>query len=283
MLYIITDGTNYKLGYSQNPTSRLKDLQTANAKPLVLLGTTEGEIEDEKRYHKILSNTQLVGEWFSPSPELFEILSNWSKSPYADSLAQSLVLSYLIRNNISQADVLCLAKGFSNPFILQAFICQADFTTRYSEDNEGLIKNLVKQHWLSINKPINHPWMVQRQYHPIILTKAGILADRQLESSVCIKEVLSPFNCTERQINTSIKKALSSDFDLVKSVFKFVVDELKAADNLGFLTLYRQRQMDYGALFDKLESGKLPPDPSDDYFANLKPPERGGEILWLGA
>ena len=78
MLYIITDGTTYKLGYSQNPASRLKELQTANAKPLVLLGTTEGEIEDEKRYHKLLSNTGLVGEWFSPSYELFGVLQNWA-------------------------------------------------------------------------------------------------------------------------------------------------------------------------------------------------------------
>lgn len=73
MLYIITDGTSY----SQNPASRLKELQTANAKPLVLLGTTEGEIEDEKRYHKLLSDTRLVGEWFSPSPELFELIGKW--------------------------------------------------------------------------------------------------------------------------------------------------------------------------------------------------------------
>lgn len=77
MLYIITDGTNYKLGYSINPASRLKELQTANAKPLVLLGTAEGEIEDERRYHKLLAETRLVGEWFSPSYELFGILQNW--------------------------------------------------------------------------------------------------------------------------------------------------------------------------------------------------------------
>lgn len=284
MLYIITDGTNYKLGYSQNPASRLKELQTANAKPLVLLGTTEGELEDEKRYHKLLSNTQLVGEWFSPSSELFEILIQWSKVCDTDSLAQSLVLSYLFRNNISQTDILDLAKSFSSPFILQAFICQADFTTRFDEGQEGLIKNLVKQHWVSVNKPAVHPWAIQRQYRPIILTKAGILAEIQFNKDATeLASVIKKFNCSERQLNTSIAKALNSDFSLVKRVFKFVVDELKATNDLGLLTTYRQRQMGYRALFDKLASGKLPPDPSDDYFTTLKPAMLGEEITWLGA
>lgn len=108
MLYIITDGTNYKLGYSQNPASRLKELQTANAKPLVLLGTIEGEIEDEKRYHKLLGNTRLVGEWFSPSPKLFEILGEW----VANKVAKVVPVYYIEIPDLFKIKVKFLNKEF---------------------------------------------------------------------------------------------------------------------------------------------------------------------------
>lgn len=69
----------YKLGISQNPERRIKQLQTGNPEPLVLLGyfkTQGGEYTDERHLHHAYKAFRLSGEWFMKSANIPQELQN---------------------------------------------------------------------------------------------------------------------------------------------------------------------------------------------------------------
>jgi hypothetical protein len=95
MLYIITDGSVFKLGYSKDPLKRLKELQTSSSKPLSILVTTPGDLKDEKYYHKQLCESRLVGEWFTDSDTIQSIIYDWrhKKTPvYQESILSKIYI-----------------------------------------------------------------------------------------------------------------------------------------------------------------------------------------------
>lgn len=59
-----------KIGVASNPVQRLRTLQTAHAEPLTLLCAVLGGAMCEERYHYQFRDHRLIGEWFSPAPEL---------------------------------------------------------------------------------------------------------------------------------------------------------------------------------------------------------------------
>lgn len=67
-LYIISDGTYFKVGVSSNPQRRRASLQTANPRKLTVrgvYGTQKGDIEAYERLaHCFLANLHVRGEWF---------------------------------------------------------------------------------------------------------------------------------------------------------------------------------------------------------------------------
>lgn len=67
-LYLITDGNALKIGISDHPSKRLKQLQTGHPKPLKLLFSIETEKARsiEAHLHKILSHSRSyhAREWF---------------------------------------------------------------------------------------------------------------------------------------------------------------------------------------------------------------------------
>ena len=76
-VYAITDGKDYKIGISDNPERRLKDLQTGNPRKLVLdkfewFPTEEGARRAEADMHQVLraGGCGLEGEWFSDAAEM---------------------------------------------------------------------------------------------------------------------------------------------------------------------------------------------------------------------
>lgn len=75
-LYFIQQGEEgpIKIGVSKHPDKRLRELQTANAVELVLLGTHKGIRSDEKRIHKMFENNRLSGEWFEPCLPLLSLV-----------------------------------------------------------------------------------------------------------------------------------------------------------------------------------------------------------------
>lgn len=73
-IYIISDGELVKIGYSQNPTKRLKQLQTGHPKTLKLIKTFDYQPQGimterlmEKRIHHLLRRFKVrhKGEWFN--------------------------------------------------------------------------------------------------------------------------------------------------------------------------------------------------------------------------
>jgi len=85
-IYLISDGELVKIGYSQNPTKRLNQLQTGHPKKLKLIRTfdyrSHGKITEklmEKRIHYLLRRFKVRynGEWFyfSDYSELIEIIT----------------------------------------------------------------------------------------------------------------------------------------------------------------------------------------------------------------
>ena len=71
-IYFIEEGLDgkIKIGYSTNPSERLKTLQTSNPRTLRLLITIEGNEQDEKILHTKFSKYRLQGEWFEPNEEI---------------------------------------------------------------------------------------------------------------------------------------------------------------------------------------------------------------------
>jgi len=64
-----------KIGYTGNSIkSRLSQLQTSNAKQLLVLTTAKGDIKDEKMLHARFSPYHITGEWFEPSKELLDYI-----------------------------------------------------------------------------------------------------------------------------------------------------------------------------------------------------------------
>ena len=75
MLYFISDGARIKIGHSQSPFDRARELQIGNAKSLTVLLTLD--IENAKQIefmmHERLVHYRLEGEWFSiPFSRAFE-------------------------------------------------------------------------------------------------------------------------------------------------------------------------------------------------------------------
>ena len=72
--YAIADGMCIKVGKSHNVSARLAQLQTGNPRPLMLIGTLEGNRESE--VHALLESRcrRMAGEWFEDCSRSREVL-----------------------------------------------------------------------------------------------------------------------------------------------------------------------------------------------------------------
>lgn len=73
--------TRLKLGKGNNPTKRLRTLQTGNPNSLILLGTIECESSEkahelEGELHKRFKEERGRGEWFNFTNELHEFIQS---------------------------------------------------------------------------------------------------------------------------------------------------------------------------------------------------------------
>lgn len=76
MIYFIQLGDNgrIRIGYSKDPTKRLKTLQTGVPDALNLLGVLNGDKAREEAIHQRFSDLRAHGEWFEPSVELVDFI-----------------------------------------------------------------------------------------------------------------------------------------------------------------------------------------------------------------
>lgn len=77
MIYIITDGTNYKIGHSSLPEHRLKWLQTGNSARLALIHIMKGGRKLEGILHERYASKRLASEWFALTQEDLEEIKGW--------------------------------------------------------------------------------------------------------------------------------------------------------------------------------------------------------------
>lgn len=67
-IYIISNGDNYKIGFSKNPKRRIKQLQTGTDVKLELKYFIEIEVAPvyiiEYIIHKVVKESRIQGEWF---------------------------------------------------------------------------------------------------------------------------------------------------------------------------------------------------------------------------
>ena len=71
----INDKVNIKIGVSDNPKRRIKDIQTSNPLPIHLIRTFEAGKDayiHEGHFHKLYKEFKTGGEWFEFSNEYFE-------------------------------------------------------------------------------------------------------------------------------------------------------------------------------------------------------------------
>lgn len=74
-VYFIQQGNDgpIKIGYAADVEKRLATLQVGNPTPLNLLGVHKGTMKTEKELHKRFAEHRLSGEWFVPTPEIYNI------------------------------------------------------------------------------------------------------------------------------------------------------------------------------------------------------------------
>ena len=61
---------SFKIGKSDDPSLRLRELQTGNEDPLELIVSIPGDNVVERQFHAAFDELKIRGEWFRESPRL---------------------------------------------------------------------------------------------------------------------------------------------------------------------------------------------------------------------
>lgn len=76
MIYIIRCGDAVKVGFSSDPFTRIKELQTGNPQRLEVIAVFPGSRKLEKGIHARLNQYRISGEWFRWTPEVVNALES---------------------------------------------------------------------------------------------------------------------------------------------------------------------------------------------------------------
>lgn len=83
-VYFILGAGLVKIGYSNNPLKRLREIQASSPVVLELLGVIPGDSETEFRIHQILVRYKKRGEWFVASASLLSFIFYVCKYGFVD-------------------------------------------------------------------------------------------------------------------------------------------------------------------------------------------------------
>lgn len=86
VVYIITDGRDYKVGFTTDLSQRVKDLQVGHPSKLRVVAMRVGGNELETLIHDILEEHHLRGEWFSMSDKVLAEVMALGFAPYKESV-----------------------------------------------------------------------------------------------------------------------------------------------------------------------------------------------------
>jgi DNA-binding XRE family transcriptional regulator len=79
MIYFIRHTEYVKIGFTDDISTRLSDLQVSCPVKLEILGLIEGTLDDEKNHHRMFKHLWCNGEWFSYTEELSEFIQGLNK------------------------------------------------------------------------------------------------------------------------------------------------------------------------------------------------------------
>lgn len=79
MIYLIESGNFYKIGFTENLKSRMKQYATHNP-DCKLIDSFEGYKEDEKQLHKLCKEFNHSSEWFNKDKRILEIFQEYKNS-----------------------------------------------------------------------------------------------------------------------------------------------------------------------------------------------------------
>lgn len=71
-VYLIDDGTHYKIGLSTTPTRRLSSLASASPRHMSIVALRAGGKDLEQFLHATLRGYRIRREWFERRPEVFD-------------------------------------------------------------------------------------------------------------------------------------------------------------------------------------------------------------------
>lgn len=90
MIYFIRSGEYVKIGYSDNPLGRLRQVQTGNPIEAELLAVCPGGKDDEAAIHGAFQQHRVSGEWFRATPRLDALIEKVSHDHPEVQLAPSV-------------------------------------------------------------------------------------------------------------------------------------------------------------------------------------------------
>jgi|GEM_PF-1967067 len=76
MIYFVRANNRVKIGYADDPSSRIPSIQTSSPYKLEVLLIIEGTYEIEHKIHKRFQEYRIIGEWFEYGPRLEAYLLN---------------------------------------------------------------------------------------------------------------------------------------------------------------------------------------------------------------
>ncbi len=78
MIYFVYNKNHdaIKIGFSESPYERIKEIQRNCLDQLKMIGTMPGDRNDEKSLHARFSEIRIRFEWFQNTPELMEFINN---------------------------------------------------------------------------------------------------------------------------------------------------------------------------------------------------------------
>lgn len=99
MIYLITDGTNLKVGYTSNLERRMSQYNT-HSSTIKLINAKPGNFKSEKNIHKKFSHIKINREWFKYSEDLISYFNSYNGD--RDLFIESLTDSKFVYINPSQ-------------------------------------------------------------------------------------------------------------------------------------------------------------------------------------
>lgn len=79
-VYFIKNGNVVKIGRSEAPYKRMKDMEVANHANLEMLALVDGGLKREKSLHKRFQKHHIRGEWFTLDPAILRYIKSVKKS-----------------------------------------------------------------------------------------------------------------------------------------------------------------------------------------------------------